>query len=434
MKIMSFGPRRAAALVLLGCTFVFLTACSDSSDGALFPDRYTVSVSEQTYVDAGRSTPATGVFPALPNRTLETTIFMPEGRGRFPLLLFAHGLGSSPQAYASLLEEVAAAGFVVVAPLFPLTGQNAPAGADPADTQNQPGDISFLIDTVIAAAAASEAPFEGRTGIENIGAFGHSNGGITTLGVVANSCCRDSRIDAAVSLSAPAAPYNSGDYDFSTSVPLLLAHGTVDALIPFEESVRVFNAVEAAKGIVTLNDIGHTEFLVPSGHGFDSVANSIVDFFRVHLRNDPIAEDRLLAGTVYDTVAELLYSATGGADVSLPLPPPITNRVASVDPSINLIDGQSVTVAWRNFIAGNTINIVQCSQGGTGGNEVCSFDNAQILQPNPTGEGSLQLQVLTGNVGSGVCDASTDDCVVVINDGGLLGEEATLRIPISFRP
>jgi len=358
---------------------------------------------------------------------------MPEGEGRFPLLIFSHGLGSSPQAYESLIEEVTAAGFVVVAPLFPLTGQNAPAGADPSDTQNQPGDVSFLIDVVIAAVAASEAPFDERVDTENIGAFGQSNGGITTLGIVANSCCRDPRIDAAVSMSAPAAPYNNGEYDFSNTAPLMLVHGTVDVIAPYEESVRVFNSVEAAKGMVTLNDVGHSGFLVPSGHGYDTVTNSIIDMFRTHLNGNNAAEDRLLAGVVYDTVAELLYTATGGTDVTLPLPPPITNRVASVDPDSNLVDGQVVTVSWRNYTPGNVVNIVQCSQGGTG-TEVCDFGNALILQPNPTGDGSLPLEIIAGDVGSGRCDATTDDCVVVVNDGGLLSEDAIIRIPISFAP
>lgn len=427
-------PALAVRSVLLCCAVTVIAACSDSSDNAPVPERYEVSVFERTFVDESRETPATGEFPALPTRTLETTIFIPEGFGSFPLLIFSHGLGSSPQAYESLIEEVAATGFVVVAPLFPLTGQNAPAVADPADTQNQPGDISFLIDVVTAAVAASEAPFDGRTDTGNIGTFGHSNGGITTLGVIANSCCRDSRIDAAVSMSAPAAPYNNGEYDFSNTPPLILVHGTVDALIPYEESVRVFNSVEAAKGLVTLNDVGHSEFLIPSGHGFDTVANSIIDSFRTHLRGDRMAQERLLAGVVYDTAVELLYTATGGTDVTLPLPPPITNRVASVEPSTNLVDGQVVTVSWSNYTPGNTINIVQCSEGGTGGNEVCTFDNALILEPNPTGDGSLPLEIIAGKIGSGRCDATTDDCVVVVNDGGLLSEDAIIRIPISFEP
>jgi hypothetical protein len=213
----------------------------------------------------------------------------------------------------------------------------------------------------------------------------------------------------------------------------MLVHGTNDALIPYEESVRVFNSVEAAKGMVTLNDVGHTEFLVPSGHGYDTVTNSIIDMFRKHLSGNDAAEDRLLAGVVYDTVAELLYTATGGTDVTLPLPPPITNRVASVEPANNLVDGKVVTVSWRNYIPGNDVYIVQCSQGGTSGPEVCVFGDT-FIQQNPTGDGSLLLEIVAGDVGSGRCDATTDDCVVVVNDGGRLNEEAIIRIPISFAP
>ena len=198
--------------------------------------------------------------------------------------------------------------------------------------------------------------------------------------------------------------------------------------------MRVFNSVEAAKGFLTLNDLGHAEFLIPSGAGFDSVTRSVTDFFRTHLKDDSAAEGRLTEGVVYDTLAELLYSATGGSNTVLPLPPPITNRIASVEPSQNLVDGQVVTVSWRNYIPDSVVNIVQCSQGGVGANEVCEFSNAFILHANPTGDGSVQMEVLTGDIGSGRCDATTDDCVIVVNDSSLVTEDAIIRVPISFAP
>jgi predicted dienelactone hydrolase len=427
-------PAAAARFTLLCCTLLAIVACSDSSDNATTPQNYAVSTFYETYVDESRGTPATGEYPPLPMRTLETTILIPEGEGKFPLLIFSHGLGSSPGAYEGFIEAVAAAGYVVVAPLYPLTGANAPAGADPGDTQNQPGDVGFLIDVVTAAVAESRPPFDARVDVESIGTFGHSNGGITTLGVMAHTCCRDPRIGAAVSMSAPAAPYGNGEYDFSDTAPLMLVHGTVDSLIPIEGSKEVFNAVEAPKGMVTLNDVGHGEFLGPSGPGFDTTVNSIIDMFRTHLSGDSAAEDRLKAGVVYDTLAELLYTATGGTDVTLPLPPPVTNRAATVEPSTNLVNDQVVTVSWRNF-TGENVFIVQCSQGGDGGNDICELsDNQLLFQPNPTGDGSVSMRIITGDVGSGRCDATTDDCVVVLNDGGVQSEGATIRIPISFAP
>jgi hypothetical protein len=180
--------------------------------------------------------------------------------------------------------------------------------------------------------------------------------------------------------------------------------------------------------------VGHGEFLLPSGPGYDTTVNSIIDMFRTHLRDDKEAETRLASGVVYDTVAELLYTATGGSDVTLPLPPPVTNRAASVEPSRNLVDGQEVTVNWRNF-SQDLVYIVQCSQGGTGANEVCELlDNALLFQPNPTGDGSVSMRIITGDIGTGRCDATTDDCVIVVNDGGLSTEDAIIRVPISFAP
>lgn len=419
---------------LAAVTLALLTAagCDDGSDTIAEPDRYSITISESTFVDDSRATPATGEFPALASRTLEALVYVPEGRGPFPLLIFSHGLGATPQLYAALTEEVAAAGFVIVAPYFPLTSQNAPAGPDPADTQQQPGDVSFLIDAV--AAAAARPPFSGRVDTQRVGTFGHSNGAITTLGIVANSCCKDGRIDAAVSLAGTASPFNGGAYDFGNTPPLMLVHGTDDVLVPYDGSVQVFNNVEAAKGMLTLDGLDHGSFITASGNGFTTTANTIVDFFRTHLKGNAEAEARLVMEQVYDTDAQLRYSANEGTAVTLPLPPPITNRVAAVAPSTGLMDGQIVTVTWRNFIVGRVVNIVQCAAGGTGGNEVCDFTNAYVLHPNPTGEGSLPFTVVEGAVGSGRCDAQNNDCVIVVNDSSLVTEDAIIRVPISFAP
>ncbi|MYH96334.1 MAG: hypothetical protein F4129_07480, partial [Acidimicrobiia bacterium] len=97
-----------------------------------------------------------------------------------------------------------------------------------------------------------------------------------------------------------------------------------------------------------------------------------------------------------------------------------------------LVDGQTVVVTWSGFLPEQTVNILQCSQGGIEGSGVCDFSNAKILHPNPTGEGSVELTIIVGAVGSGICDANVDDCVIAVNDSGLQDPEATIRIPLSF--
>lgn len=429
------GKRHLAAVVIAGLV-VAAAGCGDDGGGteASAPTATLVDLEvrtvETTYVDDARGTPRSGDVPSEPTRTIETTTFLPEGEGPYPLLVFSHGLSATVESYRPLLERIAGAGFVVVAPTFPLTNADAPAGPDPGDTQNQPGDVSFLVDTVQAAVEAGEEPFADRVDPELVGAFGHSNGAITTLGVTANTCCRDERIDAAAVLSGTPAPFGDGEYDYDDVPPMLLVHGTADVQVAHESAVRVFNELDDVKGLLSMPEVDHTEFLAPGGRGFDAAVATIQDFFRSQLLGDEAAAERLAAEEAPGGM-ELHWAAEDPSSVTLPtLPEP--DRQASADPTEDLTGGQLVTVSWESFTAGQVVNVVQCSQGGRGGNDVCDLTNGQILQPNPTGSGSLQLEIIVGPVGSGRCDASTDDCVIVVNDAGLPDEDATIRIPISF--
>jgi hypothetical protein len=42
------------------------------------------------------------------------------------------------------------------------------------------------------------------------------------------------------------------------------------------------------------------------------------------------------------------------------------------------------------------------------------------------------IGIIEGPVGTGVCDATHDNCVIIVNDGGSLTPGASVRIPISF--
>ncbi len=216
---------------------------------------------------------------------------------------------------------MASAGFVIVAPWFPLTSEEAPTAPDAGDTQNQPGDVSFLVDTVLAAAEAGEEPYGDLVDPERIGAFGHSNGGITTYGVAANTCCRDDRIDAAVVLAGTPAPYGGGEYAFDEAPPMVLVHGTSDHGVPHEEAVRTFNQLGGVKGLLSMPRVGHTEFLVPSGSGFDATVSVVRDFFRSQLGDDEAAAERLASEEVAEAGMELHFAAEGGTDVTLPTIP-----------------------------------------------------------------------------------------------------------------
>src|SRR6202020_2802854 len=93
-----------------------------------------------------------------------------------PLIVFAHGLGASPQDYQQLLTAWAAAGYVVAAPLFPLSSSETPGGPDGGDIGNQPGDMSFVIGQMLEASSSPSGPLSGLIDSDEIGAAGHSNG------------------------------------------------------------------------------------------------------------------------------------------------------------------------------------------------------------------------------------------------------------------
>lgn len=54
-------------------------------------------------------------------RPLHTRVWYPNGPGRYPLVVFGHGLHAQPDDYVALLVSWALAGFVVAAPLYPHT-------------------------------------------------------------------------------------------------------------------------------------------------------------------------------------------------------------------------------------------------------------------------------------------------------------------------
>src|SRR5207342_2636474 len=64
--------------------------------------------------------------------------------GIFPLVVFAHGFNASADTYEVLEHDMAAGGFVVAAPDFPLSS-SAFAGPAEADIAEQARDVTFVI-------------------------------------------------------------------------------------------------------------------------------------------------------------------------------------------------------------------------------------------------------------------------------------------------
>jgi len=224
------------------------------------------------------------------DRPLPVTIWYPDAdAGRFPVILFSHGLTGRPADYAPLLERWAAAGFVIAAPTYPHTSRGAER-SDPLDVLNQPADATYVLTEVLKLDRRAGDALRGRLATDRLAAAGHSAGGITTIGLF--SVSRDERLDAGVVLSGSALGVGLGFT--GPAAPLLFVHGQRDAVVSYASGKAAYDSVPWPKALLTLPDGDHGQSLLREGNrAFEVVADSTLDFWRWSLYGDAAAKRRL---------------------------------------------------------------------------------------------------------------------------------------------
>ena len=276
------GERRGGAL-LLGVTLA-LSGCALGSgesraeglmsDAVLEAGPYAVGSRDFTWVDASRPTMANGSYEGADSRTLKTTVWypgaprgaeflrpgpMPVAEGSFPVLAYSHGFMSFRSEGAFLAEHLASHGYVVVAANFPLSNYFAPGDPNLEDVVNQPGDVSFLIDQILAEGADPESPFAGRIDEARIATAGLSLGGLTTALVGYHPRLRDPRLKAAISIAGPASMFDE-TYFHQADLPFMMIAGDIDAIVPYEANVGTLMERSPHVTVVTLKGASHTNF------------------------------------------------------------------------------------------------------------------------------------------------------------------------------
>ena len=271
---------------------------------------YPVSLTHLTLTDTSRPTAAGSQTPARSSRTLQTTVFFPDTdasvEGHFPLIVFAHGLTGSPDRHSDLGEAWARAGFVVAMPAFPLTNSTVPGGAaNYSDVNNQPADVSFVLDQLIAASDDPNSPVASRIDPDRIGVAGHSLGAATTYAVAIDDCCRDPRIDAAV-VMAGVVLVDGGRMDYRTGLPMLLFHGDADQVLSYQFDVDTYAKLSPPKWFVTLQGAGHSPPYEDIASPWDDVVESTsTDFWLGQLDGDAAALARLEADATVPGISSI---------------------------------------------------------------------------------------------------------------------------------
>jgi fermentation-respiration switch protein FrsA (DUF1100 family) len=260
-------------------------------------------------VDTSRPTAAHAGVPTEPDRDLVMTIMYPAvgslgpavpnapadfEAGPFPLIVFAHGTAGEPADFGALFGQWAAAGYVVAAPEFPLTGEHVQGGSVDADYVNQPADVRFIIDQMLHSPPPA---LSGLVDSGRIGVAGHSLGGITTMGLAFNSCCLDPRVKAVIIMSgAEALPYPGGSYFGSVrSPPALFIQGSNDQTVLPKTAVSSYNKAHPPKALVTIVGAGHSDpyegnQLTPE---VNLVAQVSIDWWNLYLQGREQAADML---------------------------------------------------------------------------------------------------------------------------------------------
>jgi fermentation-respiration switch protein FrsA (DUF1100 family) len=209
--------------------------------------------------------------------------------GRFPIVVFSHGLGGQPDDYAPLLSRWAAAGFVVAAPAYPHTSRGA-ARNDVLDVLNQPADASYVLTELLALDGRSDDPLRGHLATDRVAAAGHSAGGITTVGLF--TVGRDERLDAGIVLAGSA--LGVGTAFTGPAAPQLFIHGRLDDVVSYAAGKAAYDQVPWPKAMLSLPDGDHGQSLLRTGsRAFGVVADTTVEFLRWSLYGDPAAKRRL---------------------------------------------------------------------------------------------------------------------------------------------
>ncbi|WP_406041246.1 alpha/beta hydrolase [Micromonospora sp. NBC_00898] len=194
----------------------------------------------------------------------------PVAAGRFPVVVYSHGLRSLPELHAPLTTRWAAAGFVVVAPTYPRTNLHAPEFTR-ADVRNQPADGWRLIRHLTRLDTRRDDPLAGHLAVDRIAAAGHSAGGFTTAGMFTSG--HSARLRAGIVIAGGGLAGGLA----GRPAPLLFVHGGADPIVPESVGRAAYARATGPAAFLSLPGQGHGEYLAPDHPGFPQVLATTTD-------------------------------------------------------------------------------------------------------------------------------------------------------------
>ena len=180
------------------------------------------------------------------DRSLPTTLYVPESGTNAPLIVFGHGIWGHPRKFAGLFARWVEAGYVVAAPAFPHTSDENPPPYLKEDVANQPADVSFVLDELLG---------RGFGDAERIGVGGYSLGAATALAVGLHPRYADPRLRAVAAIAGGLFHHPAFARDALRPLPLLVVHGTEDK--GYGEALELYEMAHEPKEFVSIEGAGH---------------------------------------------------------------------------------------------------------------------------------------------------------------------------------
>lgn len=201
--------------------------------------------------------------------------------GKFPLLIFSHGMSGSREQSTYLCEHLASHGFILASPdHLGNTRRDMNALANYQSAFDRPQDVRFVIDQTLTMNRDSKNPLAGKIDERLIGVMGHSFGGYTTLAVGGAQIDREkipktlrkenqprylSFADPRVKAIVAFAPLCSLAYDeeglHHLTLPALIFAATRDPLTPFDTNqAPIFEHARGPRWLAKIQGATHFTF------------------------------------------------------------------------------------------------------------------------------------------------------------------------------
>ncbi|MEU0090996.1 alpha/beta hydrolase [Kribbella sp. NPDC006257] len=251
---------------------------------------FAVGVRQYSWTRGSRRLSTYVYYPAKGSPGSGPTTNAPVADGIFPICEYTHGSGGSPQKALAHIRPLAAAGFIVPAPVF------TSASIGDAYNGTLSKDVSENLTRTLALNTAND-PLKGHINTTvGVGVAGYSMGGMTTHGIL--TAWPDSRIVAAVPMST----VDMGDPGGTVHAKVLFIHGDRDATCPYSSARQAYRELPAPKAFLTYKGGTHTSYFSDT-----RARNTFVDWMRWGLYADTAARDRLRtdatsSGTTWESV------------------------------------------------------------------------------------------------------------------------------------